>query len=369
MWVKCNHGLLDRGTPGAEPPSGAGRIAGSGTLPPRVQVVAPASPLVALPSVAADLARVETTLLASVTTEDSYLTELASHLIRAGGKRGRPAFAIGIAGTRLPEMEPGSDDVITGAVAVELVHLGSLYHDDVMDEATTRRTVESVNAKWGNLQAILAGDFLLARASELAASLGTEIAGLLARTIGRLCEGQILELEHTYSITRTEAAYFKSIEGKTASLYSTACRVGAITAGLSRSEIEAATRFGLRYGMAFQIVDDILDLVATDEQLGKPAGHDLIEGVYTLPVIRTIAAGGPDADRLRSLLGHPIGEAVMREARAIVRESPAIGSSLQVAHQYVADATAALDALGPSEAATALAGAADHLLESVRAIV
>jgi heptaprenyl diphosphate synthase len=312
---------------------------------------------------------VETALLESVTTEDSYLTELASHLIRAGGKRGRPAFAIGIAGTRLPTIEPVPDEVITGAVSVELVHLGSLYHDDVMDEATTRRTVESVNAKWGNLQAILAGDFLLARASELAASLGTEVAGLLARTIGRLCEGQILELEHTYSLARTETAYFKSIEGKTASLYSTACRVGAITAGLSRAEIEAASLFGLRYGMAFQIVDDILDLVATDEQLGKPAGHDLIEGVYTLPVIRTIAAGGPGADRLRELLGHPIGDEVMQEARAIVRESPAIDSSLEVARRYVAEAVAALDTIGPSEAASALTGAAEHLLDSVSIIV
>ena len=128
----------------------------------------------------------------------TYLTEIASHLVVAGGKRLRPVVAITAAqvgGT------PASYDVVRGGVACELVHLGSLYHDDVLDEADTRRGVETVNAKWGNLQAILAGDFLLSRASEIAATLGTEVAGLLARTIGWLCEGEIEQLRHTYDIT------------------------------------------------------------------------------------------------------------------------------------------------------------------------
>ena len=156
-----------------------------------------------------------------------------------------------------------------GAVAVELVHLGSLYHDDVMDEARTRRNVESVNARWGNLVAILAGDFLLARASEIAASLGTEVAGLLAATIGQLCEGQVRELAQTFDVARDEESYLASIRGKTASLMSTACRVGAITAGLSREGIDAVTVFGEKVGMVFQIVDDILDVVSTDERPGQ----------------------------------------------------------------------------------------------------
>ena len=177
-----------------------------------------------------------------------------------------------------------------GGVACELVHLGSLYHDDVMDEATTRRGVDTVNAKWGNLQAILAGDFLLSRASGIAASLGTEIAGLLARTIGWLCEGQIEELRHTYDTGRVEASYFTSIQGKTASLFGTAARIGGIVAGSDRGLVEALTEYGNSYGMVFQIVDDILDVTATEDQLGKPAGHDMVEGVYTLPVLRTLAA-------------------------------------------------------------------------------
>jgi heptaprenyl diphosphate synthase len=255
-----------------------------------------------------------------------------------------------------------------GAVAVELVHLGSLYHDDVMDEATTRRTVESVNAKWGNLQAILAGDFLLARASEIAASLGTEIAALLARTIGRLCEGQVLELQHTYDPARTEDAYLRSIQGKTAALYSTSCRIGALVVGLAPDRVEALTEFGLAYGMAFQIVDDVLDLVASDEQLGKPAGHDLVEGVYTLPVLRTLTGGGSDGVALRRLLGRPLTDPEMHEARAVVRSGQHVASAIDTASAYVDDAVMALDRVDGGEAADGLAAAAGHLLSSVRAI-
>src|SRR5947209_10342412 len=164
-----------------------------------------------------------------------------------------------------------------------------------MDEARTRRDVESVNARWGNLVAILAGDFLLARASEIAASLGTEVAGLLATTIGRLCEGQVLELSQAFDVGRNEEAYLCSIAGKTAALMATSCRIGAITAGLPRPAVDALTGFGQRVGMVFQIVDDILDVVATEEELGKPAGNDLVEGVYTLPVILALAADTGDA--------------------------------------------------------------------------
>ena len=144
--------------------------------------------------------RIEDELLSAVQTSDEHLTELAQHLIVAGGKRLRPVLTM-VAGAHGDRTI--SQDVVRGGVSCELVHLGSLYHDDVMDESPTRRGVETVNAKWGNLQAILAGDFLLARASEIAASLGTEVAGLLAKTIAWLCEGQIEELRTTYDPTRT----------------------------------------------------------------------------------------------------------------------------------------------------------------------
>src|SRR6476659_9744174 len=174
------------------------------------------SPLFDLAHSEADRQRVEDALRASVRTDDKYLTEIASHLVVAGGKRLRPMISVIAAQVACG---PSTDESVQGGVSCELVHLGSLYHDDVMDEAHTRRGVETVNARWGNLQAILAGDFLLAKASEIAAGLGTEVAALLARTIGRWCEGQITELRHTYDTSRSEESYLVSIEGKTAALF------------------------------------------------------------------------------------------------------------------------------------------------------
>ena len=145
---------------------------------------------------------------------------MAGHLVAAGGKRLRPALTLCAAYAALGA-RPAADEAVTGATAVELVHLGSLYHDDVIDEAETRRGVPSVNARWSNIVAILAGDYLLAQASALAASLGADVAGLLATTIGELCRGQVLELQYLFDADRDEESYFSSIDGKTASLMAT----------------------------------------------------------------------------------------------------------------------------------------------------
>jgi len=308
-----------------------------------------------------DLSRVERALADSVRTGDSLLTEIASHLIVAGGKRVRPGFAIAAAAA-VADVGSATDDVVMGAVSVELVHLGSLYHDDVMDEAQIRRTVDSVNARWGNLKAILAGDFLLAKASEIAAQLGTEVAGLLAATIGRLCEGQVLELQNAYNVDRTESAYLASIEGKTAALFASACRIGAIVGGLDRDHVNRLTDFGTQFGYAFQIVDDILDVTATDAQLGKPAGNDLVEGVYTLPVIRSLQ--GQNGEALRQILGRQLTESDRDAARHIVRSNGAIPASVEVAKEYVDAAVATVSTMqGPG--AAALTNAAEHLLTNI----
>ena len=248
-----------------------------------------------------------------------------------------------------------------GGVSVELVHLGSLYHDDVMDEALTRRGVESVNARWGNLVAILAGDFLLARASEIAATLGTEVAGLLAATIADLCEGQVRELTKIFDVGRSEQAYLEAIEGKTAALMSASCRIGAIVSDLPRVAVDALTVYGQRLGMVFQIVDDVLDVVCTDEQLGKPAGNDLVTGVYTLPVIRAMV-GAPD---LRGLLGAPLDDATMNKARDVVRSNGAISSALSVATDYAAQAERALDVLDDNPGVDALRTLPKALVDGV----
>jgi heptaprenyl diphosphate synthase len=312
-----------------------------------------------------DLTRVESELVQSVTTENPFLTEIAQHLISAGGKRVRPGFTIAAAATALSSDAPASAQAVTGGVAVELVHLGSLYHDDVMDEAQMRRTVDSVNARWGNLKAILAGDFLLARASELAAGLGVEVAGLLAATIGTLCEGQLLELQHAFDPGRTEELYLRSISGKTASLLGAACRIGGIVAELPREHTEALTTFGHSYGMAFQVVDDVLDIVSNEEELGKPAGHDLEEGVYTLPVIRTLA--GPRGSELAALLSRDIDPSTRDKAIEIVRESGGIDAAIASARAFADAGRAALAVLPASPGVTGLTAAADYLVDSVEA--
>jgi heptaprenyl diphosphate synthase len=311
---------------------------------------------------AADLQRVEATLRDAVRTSDDYLTEIASHLILAGGKRLRPVLAVAAA---LTAHEQASDDVVRGGVSVELVHIGSLYHDDVMDEAELRRGQVSVNARWGNLKAILAGDFLLARASEIAASLGTEVAGLLAHTIGRLCHGQIGELRTTFDASRTQDAYLESITGKTASLFASACRIGGIVGGLDRSAVDALTTYGEAYGMVFQMADDILDLTATEEQLGKPSGHDLVEGVYTLPVILTLAHGGAVADELRDLLGSPLSGVELDKALSLVRSNGGVRDAVAVARGYADAAAGAAVTLGDNAAVAALAAAPHHLLDTL----
>jgi geranylgeranyl pyrophosphate synthase len=315
-----------------------------------------------LPWLADDLARVESALREAVQTSDPFLTDVASHLIGAGGKRLRPALAL-CAGYAADGDGPASDDVVTGAVAVELVHLGSLYHDDVIDEASTRRGVDSVNHRWSNIVAILAGDFLLARASSLAASLGVEVAGILAATIGELCQGQVLELQRLYDVSRDEAAYFGSIEGKTASLMATACRIGAIVGGLERSAVEALTEYGRHVGMIFQIVDDVLDLTATDEELGKPSGLDLAEGIYTLPVIFALR----ESDELRALLGRPLDGDAVALGRRLACANGSITAALQVALTHVDSAVAALaDAKADPTVTDALTRLCRQILDRVR---
>src|SRR5476651_1310592 len=185
-----------------------------------------------------DLRRVEEALQAAVRVDDRFLGDVASHLLGAGGKRLRPTLTLCAAYAVAGESADAAN-AVTGGASVELVHLGSLYHDDVIDEAETRRGVPSVNARWSNIVAILAGDYLLARASGLAASLGAPVAGLLAATIGELCRGQVLELQHLFDVGRSEEDYATAIEGKTASLFATACRIGGMVSDVDEPTLDA----------------------------------------------------------------------------------------------------------------------------------
>lgn len=316
--------------------------------------------LLGLPWLEEDLARLELVLHRSVAAEDPFLTEVAAHLISGGGKRLRPLLTLA-AGSVAGSL--AGEDVLLGGVAVELVHLASLYHDDVMDEATNRRNVESVNARWGNLMAVVAGDFLLARAAGIAASLGTEVASLLALTLGRMMEGQVREVQATFDPARTEAAYLAAIAGKTASLMAASCRIGALTAGLDQAEVEALTTFGECLGMVFQIRDDVLDVVGPADELGKPAGQDLMGGVYTLPVLQALADPevGPE---LTLLLGQPIDGADLEKARCMVGAAGVAGAARQ-ARSWAEQAAEAAGALSRGPVTEALRSLPWGLVDTV----
>jgi heptaprenyl diphosphate synthase len=257
----------------------------------------PLRDLVAVDRVWQRLERVEHRLVEVTASHSAFLTEIAQHLILAGGKRYRPLLAQVAA-----ELGPSDgEEPVEAGVAVELVHSGSLYHDDVIDNADTRHGVASVNTKWNETAAILGGDFLLARASEVAAPLGVEAVALIANTYATLCEGQVLELQLENDVDHGPDDYFDVIGGKTASLIRTAARLGALVSGADRDAIEAVSEWAWEMGLVFQITDDVLDLVASEAYLGKPAGSDIGEGTFTLPVLYALA--GPEGPEIRSLIG------------------------------------------------------------------
>jgi heptaprenyl diphosphate synthase len=307
------------------------------------------------------LEAVEAGLRRATTSSDPFLTRIAQHLVAAGGKRYRPLLtqvAAELGG------QPGDGPVAAG-VAVELVHLGSLYHDDVIDQADSRRGVVSVNADWSNTVAILAGDFLLARASETAAPLGIEAVSLLARTYGDLCEGQIGELQLTGDTGQGRPGYERVIRLKTASLIRTSARLGAMAGGAAPGEIEAVSRWAHEVGMAFQITDDVLDLVATEEFLGKPAGSDVGEGTFTLPVL--LALEGPDRDEVRRLLadGRPYPSGAVARVIDVIRSRGYADRALQVAREHTAAAAAALEDLPAGPVAVVLRTLGEYITSRV----
>ncbi len=314
-----------------------------------------------LPRVEGDLARLETLLAESVVIGDEYLDAVTTHLIYAGGKRLRPLLAVSSAtGGR----RDATRDDLLGGVALELMHLASLYHDDVMDEAEIRRNVDSVNARYGNLIAIVAGDYLMARSAAIAADLGTEIAGLLARTLAWLTRGQVSEVRTAYSVTRTEADYYEAIEGKTASLMASSCRVGALTAGRGADEVEALTEFGRSFGMIYQLRDDVLDLVDVEGQLGKPAGQDLAEGIYTLPTLFAFNDAQIGSE-LRDLLGGPLEDDDRERARKMVVATDGVAETLRVARTHVDRAHEVVRHLPDEELRVGFSSLVSSLLEDL----
>ena len=306
----------------------------------------------------AGLERVEQRLLDACHSDDLTLDEAAKHLAEAGGKRFRPLLVLLAAQLG----EPGSVEVDKAAVVVELTHLATLYHDDVMDEAEIRRGAQSANSRWNNSIAILAGDYLFAAASILVSQLGPEAVRIQAETFQRLVTGQIQETVAPPAGADPVERYLEVLAGKTGSLIATSGRFGAMFSGAPPDVVEAMTEFGEAIGMAFQLSDDLIDITSEAEDLGKATGTDLREGVATLPMLYALA--DPQTDpRLRDLLqaGPLTDDSTHREALELLRASSGMDRARAVLGEYVERARAQLRRLPEGSAREALDALVDFM--------
>lgn len=315
---------------------------------------------VADPSLEADiksrLAVVESELAEAVQLDEGMLddptplAESAAYLLAAGGKRFRPMMVLtaGYFG------DPMDERLISGSVAMELTHLASLYHDDVIDEADSRRGTPSANTRWSNTIAILTGDFLFARASEMMAALGVEPTRILASTIATLTDGQIREVSVAGRTDQSVDFYMGTIRRKTSALIAASARLGGLLSGAPDEYLGVLETFGDEVGTAFQLSDDIMDLTSSAEVLGKEPGVDLKEGVYTLPVLDALEREGASGELVALLAGGPPqGDRVARTLELVLGNG-SIERSRRVVADCVDRALDLLDSLPESPATPAL---------------
>lgn len=307
------------------------------------------------------MAVVEEALYGHASSRAPYVTEAARHLLAAGGKRFRPLLVL-LAAEAGPR--PDADEVLTAACVVEITHVGSLYHDDVMDEAALRRGEDSANARYDNLVAILTGDWLFAKSSELTAQLGPEAVRIQAETFTRLVEGQILETVKPGADEDALAHYLEVVAGKTGSLIATSAHYGALFAGAAPEVVTALTAYGELVGTAFQLSDDILDIASESEESGKTPGTDLKEGVPTLPVLIARASTDPADARLLELLDPERADLandtdLHAEALDLLRKHPAMAEAQAYVVARAQEAKRLLEVLPEGSVRTALEAFAD----------
>jgi heptaprenyl diphosphate synthase len=306
------------------------------------------------------LEEVETELRSAVVSDYPFVTETSRHLVDAGGKRFRPLLTL-LASHLGPR--PANPDVTKAAVVVELTHLATLYHDDVMDEAQLRRGAPSANARWDNSVAILTGDFLFARASDILADLGPEAVRIQAQTFERLCTGQIRESVGPDDGVDPVKHHLQVLSDKTGSLIATAGRFGTMMSGADPETIDIMSRFGESIGVAFQLADDIVDITSDATQSGKLPGTDLKEGVPTLATLIAQASGDPaDAVLVGFLSGPIVNDSDHAQALALLREHPALESAREEARRWAGDARRTLSPLPDSPARQALEALCDYVV-------
>ena len=286
-------------------------------------------------SVRASVTQIEQLMAAELGKADELMSEAVHHLFLAGGKRFRPLFTV-LSASLGPD--PANEDVIIAGAVIEMVHLATLYHDDVMDEAQVRRGAPSANARWSNNIAILAGDYLFATASRLVSRLGPEAVLVIADTFAQLVTGQMRETRGVESGDEIDH-YLKVVYEKTACLIAASGRFGATFSGADDQQIERLARLGGIVGTVFQISDDIIDIDSDPDESGKLPGTDLREGVHTLPVLYALREPGPDADRLRVLLTGPVeDDDVVAEALSLLRASQGMLKAKQAVLTYAGQA-------------------------------
>lgn len=313
-------------------------------------------------AVRAALERVEVQLHEAIASADPLLNIAARHLVDAGGKRFRPLLVALAAQFG----DPSAPEVIRAALVVELTHLATLYHDDVMDEAPVRRGAPSANARWSNSIAILTGDFLFSRAADIASELGPEAVRVQARTFSRLVHGQIAETAGPRDADPI-VHHLEVITAKTGSLIGTAARFGAMFGGASAVAADALASYGDIIGVAFQLSDDLLDIASESAESGKTPGTDLREGVPTLPVLYALAdqSTEPDAVRLREILGRgPVTDAAtVAEALELLRDSAALKRARETVRSHAERARRDLAVLPDLPARRALESLADFIAD------
>ncbi|MBV2355054.1 polyprenyl synthetase family protein [Streptomyces sp. J2-1] len=313
--------------------------------------------------VQAGLAAVEEGLLEATKSEVPFITEAAQHLVQAGGKRFRPLLVMLAARFG----DPYAPGVVPSAVVVELTHLATLYHDDVMDEAAVRRGVDSANTRWGNSVAVLTGDFLFARASQILADLGPEAVRVQALAFERLVTGQILETAGPVDGRDPVEHYLDVLGGKTGSLVAVSCRFGAMMSGADDTVVDVLTQYGERLGVAFQLADDVLDIASDSHESGKTPGTDLREGIPTMPVLRlrerALRLGLPEDLALVELLDSDLTDDTRHaEALAGLRAHPALEQARRDTVRYAQEARAALGPLPECDAKAALTELCDAVV-------
>ena len=306
------------------------------------------------------MADVESLLRSHTRSEYPFVDETAHHLVAAGGKRLRPLLTLLTA----QYGDPTGKGIIAAAVACEITHLATLYHDDVMDEAPLRRGVESANMRWGNTIAILTGDFLFAKSSDLLADLGPAAVRLQARTFERLVIGQIMETQGPNPGQDPLEHYLKVVADKTGSLIAASARYGGMISGAPAEITDTVTVFGEKIGVAFQLADDVIDIASESNQSGKTPGTDLREGVPTLVTLNVMKSHDPQDADLKRLLSAPItDEPTVQQVLDALRNHKALDESRQQLHQIAKEARSALGPLPINDATGALMSLCDAVID------